>query len=219
MLDRVSKGIENSFMNDGGPDPRRYAPATGRNRNAILAVLREVLPAAGLVLEVGSGTGEHAAFMTPNLPEGITWQPTDVDGWALPGIDAHAAMARTGRIASAIWLDAAAPRWPVTRADAVFAANLLHIAPFRVAEGLFAGAGRILSRRAPLVLYGPFKRHGDHTAASNAAFDRQLHAQDREWGIRCLDTELESLAAAAGLVLEIVVPMPANNFSVVWRRA
>lgn len=206
-------------MKDGGLDPRRYAPATGRNRNAILAVLREALPAAGLVLEVGSGTGEHAAFMIPSLPEGIVWQPTDVDGWALPSIDAHAAMARTGRIAAAIWLDAALPLWPVTRADAVFAANLVHIAPFRVAEGLFAGAGRILSRRGPLVLYGPFKRHGDHTAASNAAFDQQLRGENAEWGIRCLDSELVPLAAEAGLVLEIVVPMPANNLTVIWRRA
>jgi SAM-dependent methyltransferase len=206
-------------MSDSRPDPRRWAPATKRNRNAILAVLREALPAAGAVLEVGSGTGEHAAFMTPSLPEGIVWQPTDVDAWALPGIDAHAAMARTGRIAAAIRLDAAAPLWPVTRADAVFAANLLHIAPFRVAEGLFAGAGRILSRRGPLVLYGPFKRHGEHTAESNAAFDQQLRAQDPEWGVRCLDSELEPLAAEAGLVREIVVPMPANNFTVIWRRA
>lgn len=206
-------------MSDSRPDPRRWAPATQRNRHAILAVLREALPTAGLVLEIGSGTGEHAAFMTPNLPEGIFWQPTDLDGGALPSIDAHAAMARTERIATAICLDAAAPLWPVTRADAVFAANLLHIAPFRVAEGLFAGAGRILPRRGPLVLYGPFKRHGDHTAASNAAFDQHLRTQTPEWGIRCLDTELEPLAAEAGLVLEIVVPMPANNFTVIWRRA
>lgn len=206
-------------MKGGGPDPRRWAPATKRNRNAILAVLREALPAAGLVLEIASGTGEHAAFMTPNLPEGIVWQPSDVDGWALPGIDAHAALAGTGRIAGAIWLDAAAPIWPVTRADAVFAANLVHIAPFRVAEGLFAGAGRILSRRGPLVLYGPFKRHGEHTAPSNAAFDDQLRAQNPEWGVRCLDTELQPLAADAGLVLDFVVPMPANNLTVIWRRA
>jgi len=205
-------------MRDDRPDPRRYAPATKRNQNAILAVLREALPAAGLILEVGSGTGEHAAFMTPSLPEGIVWQPSDVDSWALPGIDAHAAMVRTDRIAAAIWLDAAAPVWPVTRADAVFAANLLHIAPFRVAEGFFAGAGRILSGRGPLVLYGPFRRHGDHTAVSNAAFDRQLRTQDPEWGIRCLDNELQPLAQEAGLVLDIVVPMPANNFTVIWRR-
>ena len=206
-------------MKGGEPDPRRWAPATRRNRSAILAVLRETLPAAGSVLEIGSGTGEHAAFMTPSLPEGIVWQPSDVDGWALPGIDAHAAMARTGRIAPAIWLDSAAPVWPVTRAEAVFAANLVHIAPFRVAEGLFAGAGRILCRHGPLVLYGPFKRHGDHTAASNAAFDEQLRGQNAEWGIRCVDTELLPLAADAGLVLDSVVPMPANNLTVIWRRA
>jgi len=205
-------------MRDGGPGPRRHAPATKRNRNAILEVLREVLPTAGFVLEIGSGTGEHAAFMTPSLPEGIVWQPSDVDDTALPGIDAHAALARTDRIAAAIRLDAAAPVWPIARADAVFAANLVHIAPFRVAKGLFAGALRILSQHGPLVLYGPFKRHGDHTAPSNAAFDRQLRGQDRAWGIRCLDTELQPLAAKADLALDLVVPMPANNLTVIWRR-
>lgn len=205
-------------MKDGGPDPRRGAPATKRNRSAILAVLREALPPAGLVLEIASGTGEHAAFMIPHLPEGIVWQPSDLDASALPGIDAHAALAGTGRIAGAIWLDAAAPMWPVTRAAAVFAANLVHIAPFNVAEGLFAGAGRILSRGGPLVLYGPFKRHGEHTAPSNAAFDAQLRAQHHEWGVRCLDTELQPLAAEAGLVLDVISPMPANNLTIIWRR-
>src|SRR6056297_2836588 len=103
-------------MRENESDPRRHASATRRNRNTILEVLREVLPAAGFVLEIGSGTGEHAAFMTPNLPDGIVWQPSDVDGWALPGIDAHAALAQTDRIAAAICLDAAAPVWPVARA-------------------------------------------------------------------------------------------------------
>ncbi len=181
-------------------------------------MLREVLPAAGLVLEIASGTGEHAAFMTPRLPEGIVWQPSDADSSALPGIDAHAASAGTDRIAAAILLDASETVWPVANADAVLAANLVHIAPFRVAEGLFAGAGRILARGGPLVLYGPFKRRGQHTAPTNAAFDQSLRAQDPSWGVRCLDTELEPVATAAGLFLDGVVPMPANNLSVIWRR-
>jgi hypothetical protein len=205
-------------MKAGMSDPRRYAPATKRNQSAILAVLREVLPTAGLVLEVGSGTGEHAAFIAPRLSEGLVWQPTDVDDRALPGIDAHAAVARTDRIATALWLDAAAPVWPVSRADAVFTANLVHIAPIEVAEGLFVGAGRVLPRHGPLVVYGPFVRQGEHTVPSNAAFDRQLRAQNPEWGLRCLDTELQPMAAKAGLVLDFVVPMPANNLTVIWRR-
>ena len=205
-------------MKAGLSDPRRYAPATKRNQSAILAVLREVLPTAGLVLELASGTGEHAAFIAPRLSEGIVWQPTDVDDWALAGIDAHAVLARTDRIAAAIWLNAAAPDWPVSPADAVFTANLLHIAPMKVAEGLFAGAGRVLSRHGPLVVYGPFLRQGGNTAPSNAAFYRQLRDQNPEWGLRCLDTEIQPLAARAGLVLDFIVPMPANNLTVVWRR-
>jgi hypothetical protein len=206
-------------MIDGSPDPRRWAPATARNREAILAVLLEVLPADGLLLEIASGTGEHAAFMAPRLPESIVWQPSDADSSALPCIDAHAAAsAGTDRIAAAIPLDASETTWPVAKADAIFAANLVHIAPFRVAEGLFAGAGRVLARGGPLVLYGPFKRHGQHTAATNAAFDRSLRAQDPTWGVRCLDTELDPLATTAGLVLDRVIPMPANNLSIIWRR-
>ena len=205
-------------MSAAADDPRRHAPATARNRDAILQVLRRVLPPAGLLLEIASGTGEHAAFIAPALPDGLRWQPSDADPAALASIYAHAGTTGRGRIAPAISLDAAAALWPVAHADAVFAANLVHIAPFRVAEGLFAGAGRILGHGGPLVLYGPCKRHGEHTAPSNAAFDRQLRLQNPAWGVRCLDTELAPLAAAAGLVLEAVVTMPANNLTVIWRR-
>ncbi len=199
-------------------DPRRYAPATTRNREAILDVLRRVLPPEGLLLEIASGTGEHAAFMAPALPEGLRWQPSDAEPLALAGIDAHARAAGSGRIEPALLLDAASPTWPVPRADAVFAANLVHIAPFRVAEGLLDGAGRVLVPGGPLVLYGPFKRQGAHTAASNDAFDWQLRLQNPAWGVRCLDTEMAPVAAAAGLVLDAVIPMPANNLTVIWRR-
>ena len=205
-------------MSDDILDPRRHAPATRRNREAILAVLQQTLPAEGLVLEIASGTGEHAAFLAPALSDGLRWQPSDVEPVAMASIDAHAATAGSDRIAPAVLLDASSPDWPLPRADAVFAANLVHIAPFEVAEGLFAGAGRILVRGGPLVLYGPFNRNRAPTAASNAAFDRQLRAQNPAWGVRCLDTELGPLAAGADLVLDAVIPMPANNLTVVWRR-
>ena len=205
-------------MRTDANDPRRHAPATLRNREAILEVLRRVLPAEGLLLEIASGTGEHAAFMAPALPEGLRWQPSDADPLTLPSIDAHGRAVGSGRIDSALLLDAASPTWPVPDAAAVFAANVVHIAPFRVAEGLFAGAGRVLAPGGPLVLYGPFKRQGAHTAASNDAFDWQLRLQNPAWGVRCLDTELAPLAAASGLVLDEVTLMPANNLTVVWRR-
>jgi len=199
-------------------DPRRHAPATRRNREPILAVLQRLLPPAGLLLEVASGTGEHAAFMAPRLPEALVWQPSEADAAALAGIDAHAAESGAGNVLPAIVLDATSASWPVARADAVFAANLLHIAPWRVTEGLFAGAARVLGPAGLLLLYGPFKRHGEHTAPSNAAFDTSLGVQNPAWRIRCLDGELCPLAEAVGLALDEVVALPANNLMAVWRR-
>lgn len=201
------------------PTPKRaHAPATLRNREPILAVLQRVLPARGLLLEIASGTGEHAAFMAPRLGPDLTWQPSDHRPEALADIDGYTGDADCLRIRSAIRLDVCAAAWPVSRADAVFCANMIHIAPWAAAEGLFAGASRILSAGAPLVLYGPFKRHGSHTAPSNERFDAALQAQDPRWGVRCLDSEVQPLAAARGFVLEEIVAMPANNLTVVFRR-
>jgi len=182
-------------------DPRRHAPATLRNRDAILAVLQAELPPTGLLLEIASGTGEHAAFMAPKLPATLRWHPSDADTSQLAGIDAHAGTAGASNIAPAIQLDVTAPVWPIAAADAVFAANVVHIAPWPVAEALVAGAGRLLARGAPLILYGPFKREARHTAPSNAAFDANLRARDPDWGVRCLDTDLIPLAERAGLAV------------------
>jgi len=200
-------------------DLRRHAPATLRNRDAILAVLEAELPPRGLLLEIASGTGEHAAFMAPKLPAALRWQPSDADVSQLASIDAHARAAAAANIAAAIQLDVTSAVWPIGRADALFAANVVHIAPWAVAEGLLAGAGRLLGKGAPLILYGPFKRDGRHTAPSNAAFDDGLRARDAGWGVRCLDTELVPLAERAGLTRATVHDMPANNLAVVWRKA
>jgi SAM-dependent methyltransferase len=201
------------------PDPRRHAPATGRNQAPILAVLKDVLPRTGLLLEIASGTGEHAAFMAPRLWPTLTWQPSDADPSTLPGIDAHARASAATNIAGAVLLDAASDEWPVHRATAIFAANLVHIAPWPVAQGLMRGAGRVLPSGGRLVLYGPFRRHGAHTAPSNEVFDRSLRAQNAAWGVRCLDTELEPLAKAVGLARRRVVQMPANNLITLWQKA
>lgn len=196
---------------------RAHAPATLRNREPILAELRRVLPARGLLLEIASGTGEHAAFMTPQLPD-IAWQPSDARPESLADIDGYARDSDCARIRPALRLDVTAARWPLAQADAVFCANMIHIAPWSAAEGLFAGAGKILSPGAPLVLYGPFKRNGAHTAPSNEHFDEALRAQDPRWGVRCLDAEVAPLAARSGFRLETVVAMPANNLTLVFRR-
>jgi hypothetical protein len=195
---------------------KRHAPATLRNRDAILAVLQRIVPDDGVLLEVASGTGEHAAYMTSQLSGSVRWQPSDGDVDALSSIDAHAA--GNPRILPAIHIDVTALQWPIKKADALFCANMIHIAPWQASEGLFAGAGRILSSGAPMILYGPFKRHGAHTAPSNEAFDVSLRSRDPRWGIRCLDTDVAPLAKRNGLSLDEIVEMPANNLSVVFRR-
>jgi hypothetical protein len=195
---------------------KRHAPATLRNRDAILAVLQRIAPQDGVLLEIASGTGEHAAYMASNLPGPLRWQPSDGDADALSSIDAHAA--GNPRILPALLVDVTAGKWPIDRAAAMFCANMIHIAPWQASEGLFAGAGRVLTSGAPLVLYGPFKRDGAHTAPSNEAFDASLRSRDPSWGVRCLDSEIAPLAKRHGLVLDEIVPMPANNLSVIFRR-
>ncbi|MEA2875794.1 MAG: hypothetical protein QOF14_990 [Hyphomicrobiales bacterium] len=192
------------------------APAVARNRDPILAVLRDVLPAAGTVLEVASGTGEHAVHFAAALPH-LTWQPTDPDSQSRGRIAAHAARAGLANLLLPLELDAAAPVWPVTRADAVVSINMIHIAPWRAAQGLMAGAARVLPAGAPLYLYGPFRERGQHTAPSNAAFDESLKARDPEWGVRDLD-EVTALGGEHGFSLQRTVAMPANNLSVIFRR-
>lgn len=162
-------------------DARQYAPATARNREPIFQVLRKVLPARGHVLEISSGTGEHAVFFASGLP-GLTWQPSDPDPAARASITAWAAAAALVNLRPALDIDARAPTWPVARADAVICINMLHIAPWEAALGLFAGAARILPTHGVLYFYGPFKRDGRHTAPSNAAFDESRGAATRHGG-------------------------------------
>src|SRR6185436_13418445 len=187
------------------------APAVARNRDPILAVLREVLAAPGTVLEIASGSGEHAVHFASALSH-LVWQPTDPDAQARISIAAHAARAQLPNLLPPLELDASAAAWPVTHADAIVSINMIHIAPWRAAVGLMAGAGRLLPPGAPLYLYGPYRRGGQHTAPSNAAFDESLKARDPEWGVRDLD-EVAELADRHGLALQRTVAMPANNLS------
>lgn len=193
-------------------DPRRFAPATARNREPLLEVLRGILPAEGLVLEVASGTGEHAVHIAAALP-GLTWQPSDPSEEARRSIDAWAA--GQPNIRPALALDASAWPWPIAKADAALCVNMIHIAPWAACLGLLRGAAALLPPGAPLVLYGPYLRDGVATAASNLDFDASLKARNAEWGLR----RLEDVAAAAeGFALERVTEMPANNLTVVFRR-
>ena len=197
-------------------DPRRFAPATERNRGPILELLRRVLPPAGTVLEIASGTGEHAVFFSRHLPR-LTWQPTDIDAAARASIVAWAAEVGAANVSAPLALDASQPNWPIDRADAVIAVNMVHISPWTATVGLLSGAARVLPSGAPLVLYGPYKRDGQHTAPSNEAFDQNLRRQNPAWGVRDLETVVAT-ADAAGLTLAEIAPMPANNLGLVFRR-
>jgi cyclopropane fatty-acyl-phospholipid synthase-like methyltransferase len=184
-----------------------------------LKVLERILPAKGVLLEIASGTGEHAAFMAPQLGSGWTWQPSELSTEALEDIDSYAAESNCKRIRPALVLDVTLEPWPLDRADAILCCNMIHIAPWEAAKGLFAGAARILPPNAPLILYGPFKRNGEHTAPSNAEFDATfLKQRNPLWGVRCLDTEVTPLAEENGFALDEFVQMPANNLSVIFRR-
>ncbi len=198
-------------------DPRHFSPAAARNRDPILAVLRRVLPPRGLVLEVASGTGEHVAHFAAALPA-LEFQPSDRDAAMFSSMVAHAVAAAVENVLPPLPLDVTAPTWPVAHADAILCINMIHISPWRASEGLMAGARRILPAGGVLYLYGPYRIDGRHAAESNAAFDAALRAQDPEWGVRDL-AEVTALAAHHGLSLAETVAMPANNLSVVFRRA
>jgi SAM-dependent methyltransferase len=197
-------------------DARIQAPAAQRNREPILAVIRTVLPPAGLVLEVASGSGEHAVHFAAALP-GLTFQPTDPDPDRRASIDAWAAESGLANIRPALALDATSHVWPVDRAAAVLCCNMIHIAPWAAAIGLVAGAARVLAAGGLLILYGPYRRNGAHTAPSNADFDESLRARNPEWGIRDLEA-VAALAAEAGFGPPGITEMPANNLCLVLRK-
>jgi len=200
---------------------RRDAPATHRNREPIAAVLARWLREPARVLELASGTGQHAAFFAERMPH-VVWQPTDVEDSALASIDAWATGSRVPNVARAIRLDAREVPWPVEVPDAppfdaLFNANMIHIAPWPVAEGLFAGAGRLLAPVGLVFLYGPFRVGGEHTAPSNAAFDADLRRRNPEWGVRDREAVI-ALAEAVGFVLREANALPANNQLLVFER-
>jgi len=193
-------------------DDRLHAPATLRNRAAIAAVLARWLPSAGTVLEIASGTGEHALHFAAALPA-LVWQPSDPDAAHRRSIEAYRRTEGTANLRPPLDLDVTAPDWPLTQpVEAVVCCNMIHIAPWAAAEGLVAGAGRHLKPGGGLFLYGPFRRDGQHTAPSNAAFDVSLRAQDPAWGVRDLEA-VAALAMAAGFAPPLVEAMPANNLS------
>lgn len=192
---------------------KRFAPATERNREPIREVLARVLPATGTVLELASGSGEHAVAFARAFPD-LTWQPSDPEPAALASIAAWRAEAGLANLAAPIALDVCG-EWPALRPDAIACINMVHISPWEASVALFAQAGQRLGA-GPLYLYGPYRFGGAFTAPSNAEFDRSLRARDPRWGVRDVD-ELVALAEANGLALVETVAMPANNHSLIFR--
>ena len=202
-------------------DDRRYAPATQRNREPILAVLRRALAASGTVLEIASGTGEHAVWFAARLP-GIVIQPSDPDEENRASIAAWTAFTRVANVRAPLAIDVAAPGWETGEGvprdvAAILCINMIHISPWAATLGLMRGAGTLLPPGGVLYLYGAYKRGGAHTAPSNASFDASLRARDPAWGVRDLEA-VTAAAADAGLAPESVIEMPANNLSVILRR-
>lgn len=195
---------------------KQHAPATERNREAIRDVLARELPSEGTVLEIAAGSGEHAVFFARAFP-GVTWQPSDPDPAARASIAAHAAEAQLPNLAAPLALDVMAAPWPIERADAIVCINMIHISPWEASVALFAGAARILPEGGLLYTYGPYRFDGV-TAPSNIEFEKWLHAKDPRFGVRDL-RDLGAAAAKVGLHLRGMVAMPANNHSLLFRRA
>jgi SAM-dependent methyltransferase len=198
------------------PDQRKFAPATQRNREPILEVLLEVLPKHGTILEIASGTGEHAAFFAYHLAP-RQWLPSDPNPELRASIAAWAEYFPCDSIQPPLDLDASSPIWPIEKEplpeppiSAIVNINMIHISPWSACLGLMAGAGRILPPGGILYLYGPYKQNGEHTAPSNAAFDESLQAQNPDWGVRNLE-DIIKVAKTHNLSLQKIYSMPANN--------
>ncbi len=220
MVDLTAGGV-------GGPgdnaDARQFAAATTRNRDPILTVLDRVLPGEGTVLEIGSGSGEHAIYLAPRMP-GRHWLPSDIAPDKRMSIAAWMEARPADNILKPVSIDTCGHHWtvetiiPSPRIAAIVAINMIHIAPWSACLGLLAGAGRILKGGQVLYLYGPFMRGGEHTAPSNESFDDRLQVENPEWGVRDLDEVIDA-ASSQGFDLAEVVEMPANNLSVIFHRA
>ncbi len=218
MPDKPPVALENRGE---GEDGRRYSPSAARNREPIRDVLAPLVTAPARVLEIASGTGEHGAFLTSELPN-LSWTYSDIDPDSLASQSAWKKADTTGRLTGPLRIDASTDEWGeaegLAQWDVVFSANMVHIAPWSVAEGLIRGAGRLLRPGGLLILYGPFARSGT-IAPSNAAFDESLKSRNPDWGVRDLDIDISPRARAAGLELTAASEMPANNLTVVFRRS
>jgi hypothetical protein len=205
------------YETPAGEDDRRSAPAASRNREPIAEVLAGWLPPEGTVMEVASGTGEHAIWFASRFPN-LTWQPSDMHPDALSSIAAWRHSSGLANLCEPVLIDAGSDDWPVERADAILNINMAHISPWEASLGLIAGAAKALPEGGPLILYGPWLKEGIDTAASNLAFDANLKARDSRWGLRLVE-DFAAAAAEAGFEFVEWRQMPANNLMLLFRLA
>jgi SAM-dependent methyltransferase len=198
------------------PDGRWAAPAAERNKGPILEVLQRVLPPRGLVLEIGSGPGQHVVHFAKALSQ-LSWQPSDPDPENRQSIALWSRVEELGNVRAPLALDVRERPWPIDAADAIVCINVVHVSPWAATLALFDGVREMLPPEGALFLYGPYRRGGRHTAPSNEKFDADLRAHNPEWGLRDVD-ELAEIADRAGFALAEIVDMPANNFSLVFRK-
>ena len=198
------------------PDARETAPSPERNKQPILEILARVLPPKGVVLEIGSGTGQHVAHFAKAFPD-LIFQPSEMDTERHPSIVAWSGNEQLINVRPPLAFDVARLPWPVRSADAVLCINVIHISPWEATQGLMRGAGDILPPGGPLVTYGPYRRGGAHTAPSNETFDTSLRSRNPLWGVRDME-EVIAVANDARLDFQEAVSMPANNFTLVFRR-
>ncbi len=216
----TSRKKETALEDRGADGARLFSPSAARNRDPIRDVFLKYLPKTGAALEIGSGTGEHAVHIAAAAPR-LRWFASDPDGAARASIAAHMAASGLENIDGPHAVDVCEKDWDALLAgpfDAVVSINMIHIAPFAAAEGLFAGAARLLRRGGRLLLYGPFAQGGVHSAPSNEAFDASLKSRDPRWGVRDLEHDIAPLAQEHAFRREAVVEMPANNFTVVFAK-
>jgi hypothetical protein len=206
---------ERRFYESDAEGARRSAPAAFRNREPIAQVLEEWLPPSGVVLEIASGTGEHAVYFAERFPT-LEWQPSDVHPDALASIEAWRGAAALPNLRPPLVIDASLSDWPVERPDAMLSINMVHISPWGSALGLIREAARLLPAAGPLILYGPWLKDGVPAAASNLAFDTDLKSRDPQWGLRRVE-DFDAEANKAGLELVDTRAMPANNLMLLWR--
>lgn len=213
-----SSPLYKSAIEEGRPvdDKRLFAPSAMRNKHVILEIFQKYAPLTGNILEIACGSGEHTAHFAASNPN-LTWHPTDIDQSHMDSVNAHANADQLKNIQPAIHLDVTSDRWPLPDLDMIYNANMIHISPWECTLGLFQGASRHLRKDGILMMYGPYRRDGQHTSESNESFDQSLMSRDPSWGIRNLEDVID-VANENGLHLQEVVPMPANNFSVIYKK-